>query len=45
MKHKIMEYDERYFIGIEYEGGVKPGVQAKFGQLWDDFLREDIKLG
>ena len=44
MKHKIAEFEERYFIGIEYEGGVKSGEQTKLGQLWDDFLREDIKL-
>jgi len=44
MKYKTMEFENRYFIGIEYPGGVQPGSDPKFGQLWDDFLGEDIKL-
>jgi len=44
MKFITKEFDERFFIGIEYQGGVKPGDSPKFGQLWDGFLREDIKL-
>lgn len=44
MKFITKEFNERFFIGIEYEGGVKPGDTPKLGQLWDVFLREDIKL-
>lgn len=44
MKFTTKEFEERFFIGVEYEGGVKPGDAPKFGQLWDDFLKEDIKL-
>ena len=44
MKFKTEEYESRFFIGVEYAGGVKPGSNPKLGQLWDDFLTDDIKL-
>jgi hypothetical protein len=44
MKYKITEYDERYFLGIEYEGGVAPGSNADLNSLWTTFLKEDVKL-
>lgn len=44
MKNEIKEYNTRYFIGVEYEGGIKPNVKPKIDQLWQDFLGEDIKL-
>ncbi len=44
MKYITKVYEERFFIGVEYEGGVKPGDEPKFGQLWDDFLRDDLLL-
>jgi len=35
---------ERFFIGIEYDGGAKLGEVNNFGQLWSTFLNEDLKL-
>lgn len=44
MKFVKREFPERYFIGVEYEGGLQHGVPHKIPALWDVFLREDIKL-
>lgn len=44
MKYITKEFEERFFIGVEYEGGIKPGDNSKVGQLWDDFLRDDLQL-
>jgi predicted transcriptional regulator YdeE len=44
MNYKISEYKTRFFIGVEYEGGVKSGSNPKLGELWNIFLSEDLKL-
>lgn len=44
MKYTTKEFEERYFIGVEYPGGVLAGSPPKLGQLWDDFLRDDLEL-
>ncbi len=44
MKYEIKEFNERFFIGVEYAGGIKPGSNPQIGQLWDEFLNEDLKL-
>jgi len=44
MNYKISEYETRFFIGVEYEGGVKNGVNPKISELWNVFLNEDLKL-
>lgn len=43
MKHRIKEYPERYFIGIEFEGGVTPDKIANIPSLWESFM-SDIQL-
>ena len=44
MKYTIIDFDERYFIGIEYQGGISPNSNPQIGSFWSDFLEEDIKL-
>ncbi len=44
MEYKIVEHDERYFLGVEFQGGVSLDSNPKLGQLWNEFLGEDIKL-
>ncbi len=44
MKHIIKHYEERYFIGVEVEGGVDFDSLASIQTLWDTFLTEDMKL-
>lgn len=44
MKYFIKEMEERFFIGIEVEGGIPFDDLTKAGKLWDTFLTEDIKL-
>lgn len=43
MKHNIKQYKERYFIGIEYEGGITADQIHSIPTLWEDFMR-DIQL-
>jgi predicted transcriptional regulator YdeE len=44
MKHIKRAFPERFFIGVELEGGVQPGVPHKIPKLWEVFMNEDIKL-
>lgn len=44
MNYKICEYETRFYIGVEYQGGVKNGITPKIQELWNDFLNEDLKL-
>ena len=44
MNYKITEYETRFFIGVEYQGGVKSGANQKLGDLWNSFLNEDLQL-
>jgi predicted transcriptional regulator YdeE len=43
MKHRIRHHDERYFIGIEFAGGVTPDQMDGIPRLWEDFMK-DITL-
>lgn len=43
MKHKIKEHPERFFIGIEFEGGVTPDMLHEIPTLWESFM-SDIQL-
>ncbi|QMS85974.1 GyrI-like domain-containing protein [Candidatus Xianfuyuplasma coldseepsis] len=43
MKYSIKEYPERYFIGIELEGGVHHSSADKIPLLWESFF-DDMKL-
>ena len=44
MNYKISEYETRYYVGVEYEGGVKSGSNPNLGELWNVFLKEDLTL-
>lgn len=44
MKYITREFPERYYIGVEYEGGITPGKPNKIGDLWSVFFNEDMKL-
>jgi len=38
------EFEERYYIGVELEGGVDFVNQPKIRELWDDFMTNDLVL-
>jgi len=45
MKYEVKDFNERYFAGIEVEGGITFGEKNKRRKLWDEFLNnilEDI---
>ncbi|MCF7926726.1 MAG: effector binding domain-containing protein [Candidatus Izimaplasma sp.] len=44
MNYKKKQYDVRYFIGIEYEGGIEVNEEEDTNRLWQDFKNEDIVL-
>ena len=44
MKHFVKEFDTRYFIGVEKEGGIELGSPNDLNDFWNVFLEEDIKL-
>lgn len=39
MKYEVKDFDERYFAGIEFEGGLALGETSKTTKLWDNFLK------
>jgi len=43
MKYKVKDLDERYFAGIEFEGGIALGEKNKRRKLWDKFLNDVLK--
>lgn len=43
MNHRIRHHEERFFVGIEFAGGVTPEQMGDIPQLWEDFMR-DITL-
>jgi len=44
MKYVKKDYEERYFIGVELEGGVDFENQPKISELWDEFMTNDLSL-
>ena len=44
MKYKVIDYEDRFYIGVEYPGGVGPNTTPNLGQMWSDFLRDDLSL-
>lgn len=44
MKYEVKDYEERYFAGIEFDGGVALGKTNKIPKLWDTFLNDVIEL-
>ena len=38
------EYSERFYIGIEKQGGIKPNTDPLIGQLWESFMNDDFSL-
>ena len=42
MKYGIKNHGSRYFVGIEYPGGVKIGVKNKIRKYWSDFFDKDF---
>jgi hypothetical protein len=43
LKHRIKEHPERFFIGIEYEGGITSDMISQIPTLWESFM-SDIQL-
>ena len=43
MKYEVKDFNERYFAGIEYEGGVTLGDTKKLPKLWDKFLNDILE--
>lgn len=43
MEHFERYYEERYFIGIEFAGGVTPDKIDKIPSLWEEFM-SDLSL-
>lgn len=43
MKHKIEKHPERFFIGIEFEGGITADQLPEIPSLWESFM-SDIQL-
>lgn len=44
MKFIKKEYEERYFIGVELEGGIDFESQPQINELWHEFMNNDLKL-
>lgn len=44
MKHIKHKFPERYYIGVELEGGIDYEQLHKVNQLWHDFMNDDLKL-
>lgn len=38
MKYEVKDFNERYFAGIEFEGGITLGEKNKRTKLWNKFL-------
>ena len=43
MKYEVKDYNERYFAGIEFEGGVTLGQTDKIPKLWNKFLNDVLE--
>ncbi len=43
MKYEVKDFNERYFAGIEYEGGVTLGDTRNLPKLWDKFLNDVLE--
>ena len=43
MKYEVKDFNERYFAGIEYEGGVTLGDIRNLPKLWDKFLNDVLE--
>lgn len=43
MKYEIRDFEERYFAGIEFDGGVTLGENEKIPKLWDKFLNDVLE--
>ncbi len=43
MKYEVKDFEERYFAGIEFDGGVKLGKTDKIPKLWDKFLNDVLE--
>ena len=44
MKYEVKDFNERYFAGIEYEGGVTLGDPRNLPKLWDKFLNDILEV-
>ena len=43
MKYEVKDFEERYFAGIEFEGGVSLGENQNIPKLWDKFLNSVLE--
>lgn len=43
MKYEVKDFNERYFAGIEFEGGVILGEVNDLQKLWDKFNNDVLK--
>ena len=43
MKYEVKDYKERYFAGIEFEGGITLGSKVDLPKLWDEFLNDVLE--
>ena len=43
MKYEVKDFNERYFAGIEFEGGVTLGDKKNLPKLWDEFLNDVLE--
>jgi predicted transcriptional regulator YdeE len=44
MKYSVVDYDERFYIGVEFPGGVNLSQNPNISNFWNDFLRDDLPL-
>ena len=43
MKYEVKDMNERYFAGIEYEGGIALSETHKLPKLWEKFLNDVLE--
>jgi len=43
MKYEVKDFEERYFAGLEFEGGVTLGKKDDIPKLWDKFLNDVLE--
>ncbi len=43
MKYEVKDFNERYFAGIEHEGGITLGDTRNLRKLWDKFLNDVLE--